>query len=123
MITLDTLRDLALSFPNTKEIPHFEKASFRVGKKIFATYDHKTNIACIKLSPKDQDVFTYMAESTIYPVGNKWGRQGWTYLEMNKMEEDLFKDALTLAYCEVAPKKLAQLFQSKEDGSSDKFRS
>ncbi|RYG30998.1 MAG: MmcQ/YjbR family DNA-binding protein, partial [Chitinophagaceae bacterium] len=58
MITLENLRELALSFPDATEEPHFEKTSFRIKKKIFATYDAKKNHACIKLSEIDQNVFS-----------------------------------------------------------------
>jgi hypothetical protein len=40
-------------------------------------------------------------------VDNKWGKQGWTIIEMQKIRKEIFVDALTTAYCEVAPKKLA----------------
>jgi predicted DNA-binding protein (MmcQ/YjbR family) len=108
MVTIDTLRKLALSFPETTEEPHFEKTSFRVKKKIFATYDKSNNRACLKLSEIDQDVFSKLDLTTIYPVDNKWGKQGWTNIELNKVNEDLFIDALTTAYCGVAPTKLAK---------------
>lgn len=107
MVTIDTFRKLALSFPKTVEEPHFEKTSFRVKKKIFATYDDVNKRSCIKLSEIDQNVFASSGNSTIYPVANKWGKQGWTLIEMSKVRKDLFVDALTTAYCEVAPKKLA----------------
>jgi len=41
MITIDTMRALALLFPEVTEDSHFEKISFRVKKKIFSTYDEK----------------------------------------------------------------------------------
>ena len=63
MITVDTLRKLALSFPEVIEAPHFEKTSFRVNKKIFATYDNTNHQACIKLSEIDQDVFSSFDKS------------------------------------------------------------
>lgn len=107
MVTLDTLRDLALSFPEATEEPHFEKTSFRVKKKIFATYDDKNKRACIKLSEVEQNVFSAASKTIIYPLNNKWGKQGWTLVEMSKVRKDLFIDALTTAYCDVAPKKLA----------------
>lgn len=107
MITIDSLRAIALSFPETTEEPHFEKTSFRVKKKIFATYDYKNDRACIRLSEIDQDVFSSADRTSIFPVDNKWGKQGWTLIEMSKVHKDLFVDALTTAYCEVAPKKLA----------------
>ncbi|MBF4473647.1 MmcQ/YjbR family DNA-binding protein [Flavobacterium sp. HJJ] len=108
MITIETLRKLALSFPEATEEPHFEKTSFRVKKKIFATYDEKLKRACIKLSEIDQNVFSSADKSIIYPLENKWGKQGWTLIEMEKINKDLFIDALTTAYCETAPKKLAE---------------
>jgi predicted DNA-binding protein (MmcQ/YjbR family) len=107
MVSYNTFRTLALSFPETTEEPHFEKNSFRVKKKIFATYDDKSNRACIKLSENDQDLFISADRTKMYPVDNKWGKQGWTLIEMNKVNKDVFKAALTTAYCEVAPKRLA----------------
>ncbi|MGV3508016.1 MAG: MmcQ/YjbR family DNA-binding protein [Sphingobacteriaceae bacterium] len=114
MVTLDTFRNLALSFPEATEEPHFEKSSFRVKKKIFATYDDINKRACVKLSEIDQDVFTSADKATIYPVNNKWGKQGWTIIEMRKVNKDLFTDALTTAYCETAPKKLADQVRSEK---------
>ncbi|MCK7460741.1 MAG: MmcQ/YjbR family DNA-binding protein [Sphingobacterium sp.] len=38
MITLEEYRVLALSLPDTVELPHFDNPFFRVKKKIFATY-------------------------------------------------------------------------------------
>ena len=108
MVTIDTFRKLALSFPEATEEPHFEKTSFRVKKKIFATYDSIKKRACIKLSEIDQNVFSSADKTIIFPVGNKWGKQGWTLIEMNKVRNELFVDALTTAYCEVAPKKLSE---------------
>lgn len=109
MKTLGDLRVLALSFPEATEEAHFEKTSFRVKKKIFATYDAINNRACIKLSEIDQSAFCSFDLNIVYPVANKWGKQGWTLVEMNQVKSELFTDAVTTAYCEVAPKKLADL--------------
>lgn len=107
MVSIETFKKLALSFPETTEEPHFEKTSFRVKKKIFATYDEVKKRACIKLSEIDQDVFSAADRKAIFPVENKWGQQGWTFMELSKLNKNLFTDALTTAYCEVAPKILA----------------
>lgn len=112
MVTLSTLRSLALSFPEATEEPHFEKTSFRVKKKIFATYDDTLKRACVKLSEVDQHVFSSADKTIIYPLANKWGKQGWTFIEMRKIRKDLFTDAITTAYCTVAPKKLAELVRA-----------
>lgn len=108
MVSIEAFRKLALSFPETTEEPHFEKTSFRVKKKIFATYDEKNKRACIKLSEIDQNVFSSADKTVIFPVYNNWGKQGWTFIEMDKVNKELFKDALTTAYCRVASKKFAE---------------
>lgn len=109
---IENFRLLALSFPETSEQPHFDKTSFRVMKKIFATFDIDKNQACIKLSIVDQDVFSAFDKTAIYPVPNKWGKQGWTFVELDKVHPDILVDALTTAYCSIAPKKLSSLIRS-----------
>jgi predicted DNA-binding protein (MmcQ/YjbR family) len=104
MVTIDTFRQLALSFPEVNEQAHFEKTSFRIGKKIIATYDEKHNRACVKLSEIDQHVFSSFDKTIIYPVANKWGKQGWTLVELQLVKKIMFKDLLTCAYKEVAQK-------------------
>mgnify|MGYP001220149742 CR=1 FL=1 len=116
MVSIDTYREIALSFPETTEEPHFEKISFRVKKKIFATYDDKNKSASVKLSEIDQDVFTKVDRTIIYPVDNKWGKQGWTIIELKKVRKDFFADVLMAAYCEVAPKKLADQVRRHDAG-------
>jgi len=99
-----------LSLPEVEEEPHFEKTSFRVKKKIFVTLDTARSIACFKLSEVDQSVF--VAHATIYSVANKWGKQGWTLMELKKVSKSLCLDALQTSYCTVTPKKLAALVRT-----------
>ena len=114
MINIQTARQLALSFDEAVELPHFDLTSFRVKKKIFATLDVKNKRVCIKLSLVDQSVFCSYDRSIIYPVPNKWGLSGATYIELKKVSKQMFKDALAVAYCTVAPKKLAEKYKEKQ---------
>jgi predicted DNA-binding protein (MmcQ/YjbR family) len=111
MVTIEQARTLAMSFDEAEELPHFEKASFRIKKKIFATLDSKLNRCALKLSETNQSVFSAFDPEVIYPIPNKWGKMGWTFVELKKVRKDLFKDALTCSYCEVAPVKLAEKYQ------------
>ncbi|RZJ75894.1 MAG: MmcQ/YjbR family DNA-binding protein [Flavobacterium sp.] len=104
MVTLEKFRELALSFSDTNEQPHFEKTSFRVEKKIFATYDTKKNQASLKLNEIDQSVFSAFDVNNIYPVPNSWGKQGWTIFNIGNVRMDLFTDALTLAHQNILKK-------------------
>ena len=114
MITIETFREIALQFPESTEQPHFENTSFRVKNKIFASYDSIHDRACIKLSEVDQNVFSTADKNSIYPVDNKWGKQGWTFVELSNIHPDLCVDALTTAYCCVAPKKLSEIVRPTE---------
>ncbi len=98
MLTQQDFRQLALSLPNVVEEPHFEKTSFRVNKKIFATMDEENQRVCLMLSVEDQSVFCLHDKSTIYPVPNKWGQKGATFAELATAHPEILKDALTVAY-------------------------
>lgn len=114
MITLTAFRKMALKFPETVEAAHFDNISFKVKKKIFATYNPKEKRVCLKLSLADQDIFGLGNSDHIHPVPNKWGKMGWTLFYLEKVHPELLKDALTSAYCEVAPKKLAEPYKNYE---------
>jgi hypothetical protein len=100
-VTLQQARSIAMSMPDAVEQPHFEKTSFRVSKRIFMTLDAKNKRACLKLSPVDQDIFSTMDKSVIYPVPNSWGKQGWTWVELSKVKSVVFKAAVSAAFAEV----------------------
>ena len=113
MVSIDAVRQLALSFPETDEQPHFDRQAFRVKKKIFATLDEKRKRVMVKLSATDQSVFCSYNISVIYPVPGGWGLKGATYIELNKVKKSMLKDAVTTAYCTLAPPKLAEKFLLK----------
>lgn len=105
MVSNNKFSELASRFPEVSESPHFDTASFRIKKKIFATLDGKKRRACLRLSPADQDLFEVGAPDIIYPVPNKWGQQGWTFVDLRKVKTNILISALTAAYKVVAPKK------------------
>lgn len=104
MVSIETFRQLALSLPGATEEPHFDKTSFRVNKKIFATLDEKNGRACLMLSVIDQSVFSVYDKSIIYPVPNKWGLKGATYIELKRVPKAMLKDALIQAYNKIIRK-------------------
>ncbi len=114
MVTAETFRLLCLSFPETVELPHFELTSFRVNKKIFATFSEEKLRAMLKLSLVDQSVFCLFDKKLIYPVPGIWGKKGCTYFELKELRIDMLKDGLTQAYCNVAPKSLCQNLTIKQ---------
>lgn len=105
MPTEKKLRNIALSFEGATEEPHFEKTSFRVKKKIFASYDGLNKLVCVKLNLIDQASFSSYDKKVMYPVPNKWGQQGWTFIRLDLVKEEMLTDALSTAYQTVIKKK------------------
>jgi hypothetical protein len=98
-MTPQQFRILALSFPQTEEHPHFDRAAFKVtGKTIFATLHEESKTANLMLSPVDQSVFVDFGKGAIYPVPNKWGLKGATTFVLPKVSKALMKDGLETAY-------------------------
>jgi hypothetical protein len=109
MITSELFTKMALSFPGTEQVQHFERVGFKVtGKRMFATYLEKDNTANIFLTPKEQAVFGKMAAGNIYPVPNKWGEKGATTFELNSIPQHIIMEALLSAYNEVIKSKNAK---------------
>ena len=103
---------MALSFPEIAEQLHFEKTSFRIKKKIFATLDEKAGIAVLKLSVIDQSVFCDINRAMIWPVEGGWGKQGWTKVDLKTASKNIAKHMLTIAYCLVAPAHLSEKYKT-----------
>lgn len=98
MIKGATFIKKALGFAGVSDSPHFEKTSFRRGKRIFATLSPGKNIACVKLSIAEQSVFCQVNKDWIYPVPNKWGLQGWTNINLGGISMELCSEILNAAY-------------------------
>lgn len=106
MITAETFRAFALSLPETEEAPHFELTSFRLKKKIFATLNAAHQRATLRFTPELQDLFASVSKGAIYAVPNKWGKFGWTHINLETAEWELCQDAIQTSWWEVAPKAL-----------------
>jgi hypothetical protein len=115
MVTIKTYRTLALSFPEVIELPHFDRASFRVHKKIFTTLLEKDKLVMVRLSPVDQRAFCDLCKNAIYPVPGTWGKQGATYIRLKNVSLAVLKDALAMAYVLTAPAKLSAGIRHRQE--------
>ncbi len=78
MVSINNFSALAQSIPGAIEFPHFELTSFKINKRILATLEIEKNRVCLMHSPNDQSVFIAFDSSIIYPLPNKWGKNGAT---------------------------------------------
>lgn len=99
MADLETARQIALAQPDVEEFDHFGHPAFQMKKKtIFATLWPAENLMMVKLSLIDQSVFNSFDPSVFYPVPNKWGLKGATFVELAKVREDMLEDAIHTAW-------------------------
>ena len=112
---IETFRRLALAFESVTEAPHHEVIGFKVKGKIFATLNAPHQRGCLRLSEFDQSLFIKFEDGALYPVPNKWGKYGWTNVDLSRVSEELLQDALIAAYCAVAPKGLAARYLEAEE--------
>jgi len=101
------VRKLALSLPEARQQDHWGRPSFRVRGKIFATVWVKERRAVLKLSLDDQDALVQVQPKTF--LVTPWGSQGWTSVDLTRVNPGMFKDLLVGAWRRVAPKRVAAL--------------
>ncbi|HMU85521.1 MAG TPA: MmcQ/YjbR family DNA-binding protein [Leptospiraceae bacterium] len=96
MITDQRFRQLALSFQDTTEVPHFDRAAFRTPKRIFATMgkdgvnlmlDTETQAIAVKKHPRAFSV-----------LQNAWGKKGATHVDLRAVSEAALVPILGIAY-------------------------
>jgi hypothetical protein len=106
MLTQAEFRMIALSMPEAEEGSHFENADFRVRGKIFATLREADGRAVLKLAPGEQSLLMEVNPGLFEPMPGQWGMRGWTGIRLEMAEADVARHAITMAWRNVAPKKL-----------------
>ena len=97
-------RAYALSLPEAVELPHFERASFRVRKRIFATLRDADGHAVLKLPLEEQAALVAMRRD-VYAI-TPWGHQGWTSVDLARADPAELRELIVEAWRGVAPKRL-----------------
>ena len=109
-MTADDFRALALGLPGTAESSHMCHPDFRVGGKIFATLWPGDAMGMVKLTPKQQATFVRTEPAVFKPVAGAWGAKGCTVVCLAPADEPSVRQALTEAWRNTAPKRLAKEF-------------
>lgn len=103
-MTPDEVRALAGSLPLAEEQPHFDRASFRVKGKIFATLPPGGERLVLKRPRLVKESLLQTDADAIIPLPGGWDRGGWTQIDIRRMEGEKLADLVRLAWRQVAPK-------------------
>ena len=98
-----------MAFDEAVEAPHFHLTSFRIRGKIFATLDTEKRLVMVPLTPVEQTLF--VNGDSIRPVPGGWGAKGATHFDLGRAPVEIFRHALSLAFCLKAPKSLAEKYR------------
>lgn len=108
-MTVGGFRTLALSLPDAAEGAHMGHPDFRVRGKIFATLGYPDEAwGMVKLKPDQQAVLVQAEPAVFMPVKGGWGRKGATNVCLKPATTASVRQALGIAWCNVAPKTLAK---------------
>ena len=105
----EQFRRLALAQPHATERAHMDHPDFRIGRKVFATLGWPdAAFGMVKLTPAQQRTFVCAAPAMFQPVKGGWGRRGSTQVRLAKATVARVREALSLAWGNVAPRRLAR---------------
>jgi hypothetical protein len=104
MATGRDLRRMALELAGTTEVPHFDRAAFRVDR-IYVTLAADGKTANFKFTSDEQEFKCLLAPKAFTPVPNAWGKQGWTTATLSALGAPELKNALETAWAHAVGKK------------------
>jgi hypothetical protein len=108
-MTEDDFRSAALSLADAVEASHMNHPDFRVKGKIFASLGYpEAGWAMVKLTPAQQRDFVRAHPDAFVTVKGGWGRQGATNVHLRAANKPVVKEALALAWRNIATRKSAR---------------
>jgi hypothetical protein len=108
---LDTARRFALSLPETTEEPHFDKSSFRVKGKIFATVPQGGKVLHVNVEPDEGHALVEVQPEVFEAI--LWGKQDrtdWIRVHLAKADRAVVQELLEEAWRRKAPKRVLAAF-------------
>lgn len=97
MVTAAQLRKIVLSFADVEEGAHGDHPDFRRQGKIFAGLTRDEGAATLRLSPEIQASIVHDG-SPFSAASGAWGRQGWTKVELARVELSVLRELLREAW-------------------------
>jgi hypothetical protein len=119
-VQLDAARRFALSLPETTEEPHFEKSSFRVRGKIFATVPLGGEHVHLFVEPDEARALLAEDSDAFEPIGRgKTPAPDWVRVKLAVADEDHVCELLEAAWRAKAPKRVVTAFDATSDAAFD----
>lgn len=113
-ITVDEVRQLALSLPETEEKEHWGKPSFRVRGKVYAVIQEDYRSVVVKTT-QDERLAKMTMEPDIYSLPDSFQNLNYMKVRIDRMPQDAFRAVLLRAWQLVVPKRVAASYDGEFD--------
>jgi hypothetical protein len=107
-ITVAEARRTLLSYPKATAAPHFDRQSYRAGRRIFATLRERDGELNVMLPRDLQQTMCEDSPRMLSPVPGGWGPMGWTRLDLANADAVTLKSVLDAAVAESLVNKRAK---------------
>jgi hypothetical protein len=128
-MTPKAFQRIALSLPEAHEEPHFERTSFRVGTKIFATMTADGKEAMVRVCAEElRSALLSEHDAVFFSYGGWTTRNGSVGVRLASADAAMIEELLRESWRSVAPKRLsrgtgtdaAEQVHSQKSGSTRK---
>ncbi|MHA6484164.1 MmcQ/YjbR family DNA-binding protein [Paenibacillus sp. strain BS8-2] len=115
MILVSEIREFVMKLPESLEVEHWGKPSFRLKNKIFAVIQEDEVTLTIKTTADEREIYTQL-EPQIFRVPETFSNLNYMHVNMNRIDPEEAKSLLIKAWKSVATKKLIKEFEEKFGG-------
>lgn len=105
MISTHEIRNYIMNLPESIEVEHWGKRSFRIKNKIFAILQEDGATLTIKASAEDIEILTQL-DPRIFQVPKTFSNLNYMHINMEQIDPEEAKSFILKAWRSVAPKKL-----------------
>jgi hypothetical protein len=114
MMSVEDVRLLALSMPESEEMEHLGKPSFRIRNKIYAVVQEDNVSLVVKASGEDRMIYTSM-DPQVYSIPKSFSNLNYMIVNLNLVHPEELRGLIVKAWSSIAPKKLVKEYnQSRE---------
>jgi len=112
-ITIDDVRQIALSLPKTVEAEHWDKPSFQVNGKIYAVVQKDGVSVVVKTTTDEREALTTL-EPEIYSAPANFQRLHYMIVNTERIRKDDFRSVLVRAWRLVASKRIVKAYDEQQ---------
>jgi hypothetical protein len=107
MVTIDQVRELALTLPRSYEALVYGRVKFRVGQIVYLAFSHDQTLMEFAFPKEMREALIDTEPDTFLLPKPSDMRYNWVGVRLSEIDEDEMRDLVIDAWCMVVPKRVA----------------